>query len=120
MCGIAGLVGVSGEVENYAQRLLAAVRHRGPDDEGIERPAPSVTLVHTRLAILDVSAARQWGRIASDICAGCLPSRSTTRRSRRFFSARDRPGIKPLYYSRPPAGGFVFASEVGALLALGR
>jgi asparagine synthase (glutamine-hydrolysing) len=46
-----------------ANRMLAALRHRGPDDSGVETIAdpagngvPAV-LVHTRLAILDLSAA---------------------------------------------------------------
>ena len=57
MCGIAGLIGVPGDNRRTARLLLAALRHRGPDDEGIEQPTPTVTLVHTRLAILDLSAA---------------------------------------------------------------
>lgn len=55
MCGIAGLIAVAGEQPEMARRLLRALRHRGPDDEGIEHPRPNVTLVHTRLAILDLS-----------------------------------------------------------------
>lgn len=53
MCGIAGLIGVSGDTRKLGERLRSALRHRGPDDEGLENPVPTAVLVHTRLAILD-------------------------------------------------------------------
>src|SRR5262249_55912709 len=37
-------------------------------------------------------------------------------RRRELFLARDRLGIKPVYYSQP-SGGFVFGSQIKALLA---
>jgi asparagine synthase (glutamine-hydrolysing) len=40
-------------------------------------------------------------------------------RQRRLTLARDRAGIKPLYYAELPDGGIVFASELSALLAHG-
>jgi asparagine synthase (glutamine-hydrolysing) len=40
-------------------------------------------------------------------------------RTRRLTLARDRTGIKPLYYAELPDGGIVFASELSALLAHG-
>src|SRR5437764_465820 len=64
MCGIAGLIGIDpNRAAPAARRMLAALRHRGPDDEGIEvvnGPAgagPPAVLVHTRLALLDLLAA---------------------------------------------------------------
>jgi asparagine synthase (glutamine-hydrolysing) len=64
MCGIAGILGVPRELASKAApRMLAAMRHRGPDDSGIEivhsprDPDHPITLIHTRLAILDLSAA---------------------------------------------------------------
>lgn len=62
MCGIAGAIGIDPLLaEPAALAMLAALRHRGPDDSGIERVAqaggPPVVLVHTRLAIVDLSSA---------------------------------------------------------------
>jgi asparagine synthase (glutamine-hydrolysing) len=63
MCGIAGLLGIDPVLaQPAARRMLEALRHRGPDDEGLavveqkEGRAPAV-FVHTRLSIVDLSRA---------------------------------------------------------------
>src|SRR5947208_9338787 len=54
MCGIAGWFGESLVCD--ATSLIAALRHRGPDGEGMWLdPQGRAGLVHTRLAILDTS-----------------------------------------------------------------
>jgi asparagine synthase (glutamine-hydrolysing) len=59
MCGIAAILS-SGEPlpEQDAASIAQALRHRGPDGEAIEQIGP-LTLVHTRLAIIDVAGGRQ-------------------------------------------------------------
>lgn len=57
MCGIAGklYLNLQGTVEtDLLQRMTAALRHRGPDDEGVWVEGP-VGLGHRRLAIIDLS-----------------------------------------------------------------
>jgi asparagine synthase (glutamine-hydrolysing) len=58
MCGIAGCVAPSGTAPDRAalERAAAALKHRGPDDAGVE-VVGSVGLVHTRLAIVDPTPA---------------------------------------------------------------
>jgi len=58
MCGIAGFVGKS--APEVAQRMGAALRHRGPDDQGIWAcPETGVHLVHRRLSIVDIGGGHQ-------------------------------------------------------------
>jgi asparagine synthase (glutamine-hydrolysing) len=55
MCGILGSVNISVD-----ESLLDTIKHRGPDDYGIERfslDANVVTLAHRRLSIVDLSTA---------------------------------------------------------------
>ncbi|HEX5980010.1 MAG TPA: asparagine synthase (glutamine-hydrolyzing) [Thermoleophilaceae bacterium] len=59
MCGIGALLDPNGSSgQDAPQRMLEALRHRGPDGEGIRRAGP-VTLAHTRLAIIDVAGGDQ-------------------------------------------------------------
>ena len=59
MCGIAGLLvppGSSQSLEEAANRMMDALRHRGPDSRGSwSSPGDGLLLVHNRLAIQDLS-----------------------------------------------------------------
>ncbi len=60
MCGIAGLVRLSQDSyanSNALERMVNAIKHRGPDDSGVKFFGKDnlYCLGHTRLAILDVS-----------------------------------------------------------------
>lgn len=67
MCGIAGLIDLSGESVSpiLLKRMTDAIAHRGPDGEGqwIEGP---VGFGHRRLAILDLSPAGHQPMISAD------------------------------------------------------
>lgn len=59
MCGIAGVIAFTEEGKKQLDKIgdaVAALRHRGPDGEGIFREG-NVALGHTRLAIIDTSDA---------------------------------------------------------------
>lgn len=56
MCGIGGCFGIGGDQREMGARLLSALRHRGPDDEGLSQPHSAAMLVHTRLSIVELSA----------------------------------------------------------------
>ena len=63
MCGIAGIVSLSGappESEAVLHRMAEHLRHRGPDANGFLRVQDdrfAAALAHTRLSIIDLSAA---------------------------------------------------------------
>jgi len=59
MCGIGAILDPAGASHPEAgRRMVEALRHRGPDGEGVTRLGP-VTLAHTRLAIIDVEGGDQ-------------------------------------------------------------
>jgi asparagine synthase (glutamine-hydrolysing) len=63
MCGLAGFVearggGQQSGLEALASRMAEALRHRGPDDQGVwADPEAGIALGHRRLSILDLSPA---------------------------------------------------------------
>lgn len=172
MCGIWGAVNLADE--RTAARAARAMRHRGPDDHGVfvaAAPVP-VSLVNTRLAIIDLSpgghqpmstpdgrywivyngemytyrelrreleglghafrtdsdtevilhAYVEWGAGCLERLRGMFAFAIWDIVEARLFAARDRLGIKPLYYTTQQADGqprFAFASELKALIASG-
>ena len=60
MCGIAGIVRLDDRPidRDCAERMLAHLRHRGPDGEGISHHE-RCTLVHARLSIIDLLSGKQ-------------------------------------------------------------
>jgi len=178
MCGICGIIGIenSEQAEAITRRMMEAIRHRGPDEDGL-LVAPSAALGMRRLSIIDlpgghqpvfneagnvavvfngeiynfrqlrgaleagghafrthsdteviVHAYEEWGEDCLRELRGMFAfaiwdaresgASGEAARQARIFLARDRLGIKPLYYSLA-SGAFVFASEVRALIAGG-
>ena len=60
MCGICGAIGLSepGLAEAAVRAMLAAMVHRGPDDEGLS-VAESLALGMRRLSIIDLAGGHQ-------------------------------------------------------------
>ena len=169
MCGIVGIVSLDprGTVdEARLERMRDALRHRGPDGEGLFAEGP-VGLGMRRLAIVDVAGGRQpmanedgtvhivfngeiYNHAALRPGLEARGHRYRTRSDtetilhlyeeegercverlqgmfafavwdgarRRLLLARDRLGIKPLYYARTD-DELLFASEIKAILAAG-
>lgn len=169
MCGIVGLVNLSGrplsERENL-RSVLTGLAHRGPDDSG-ELTSGPVWLGNTRLAILDLNrrsrqpmisadgqlaityngeivnydelraelerlghrfatssdtevvlaAYRQWREGCLDRFAGMFAFGLHDRRTGQIMLARDRLGVKPLYYG-VARERLAFCSELKGVTAL--
>ncbi len=169
MCGIAGFAGLpldGREADALLSRMCAAIRHRGPDDEG-HFVAPGVGLGMRRLSIIDVAGGQQpisnedgtvqvvyngeiynhhavrsalsaeghhfrthsdtetivhgyeqWGDDVVSHLRGMFAFALWDSRRRRLLVARDRLGIKPLYYELRD-GVLRFGSELRSLHAGG-
>lgn len=80
MCGVGGVVGLDIDIAMpAAERMRAALRHRGPDDEGLAivhtSSAQPAVLVHTRLSIIELSEAGHqpmWDGPADDGTSNAL------------------------------------------------
>ena len=95
----------NGEIYNHLdlRRDLEAAGHRFRSDH-----ADTEVLVH---------GWEEWGPKLPDRLNGMFAFAIWDARARALFLARDRYGIKPLYLSRLPDGGLVFASELRAIHA---
>lgn len=163
MCGIAGMVGLE---EQGTQAMLSSMTRRGPDEQGIYR-GQGCTLLHARLAIIDLAGGKQPMKLAwnqerfvlvyngelyntpqlrrelenlghrfqgysdtevllhayAEFGEGCLEKLNGIyafavweEQNRRLFLARDRIGVKPLFYLHH-RGGLLLASEIKTLLS---
>ncbi len=66
-----------------------------------------------------LAAYEKWGQSCLDRLIGMFAFLLWDGRNRQLFAARDRFGVKPLYYSTKTDGAFYFASEIKALHAAG-
>ena len=57
----------------------------------------------------------QWGQAVVEKCNGIFAFAVWEEKARRLFLARDRMGVKPLFY-KEHEGGFLFASEIKTIL----
>ena len=165
MCAIAGIIGLD-QHEATIRAMLQTMSRRGPDDRGIHQ-SRDCTLLHTRLAIIDLEGGRQpmeldaagehytlvyngelyntaelrqelmalghqflghsdtevvlhsyveWGCDALNRFNGIFAFAVWEEKRRRLFLARDRIGVKPLFYHLA-SNGILFGSEIKTILA---
>ncbi len=168
MCGIAGWYDKSlnmREAEDILCEMSVSMKRRGPDDSGIFIDNP-VSLIHRRLAVIDVENGKQpmtknigedsytivyngelyntselreelkekgynfntgsdtevvltsyihWGKACVYKLNGIFAFAVWDRKNNNLFLARDRIGVKPLFFYEYNSG-LIFASEVKTLL----
>src|SRR6187455_3252566 len=129
MCGIAGKLWFdasrAGDREGVAA-LVAALQHRGPDDEGLVVDGP-VALGHRRLTIVDLSPRGRQPMTSEDgscllVCNGEIYNHQELRAElaaagHRFKSDSDNEVILPLYRRWWAREGADFVSRLGCMFA---
>jgi asparagine synthase (glutamine-hydrolysing) len=93
----------NGEIYNFAalREELEATGHRFRTHSDTE------VIVH---------AYEEWGDACVERFRGMFAFAIWDARARRLLLARDRVGIKPVYYAQPAEGGLVFGSEIKSIL----
>ncbi|PCI63099.1 MAG: asparagine synthetase B [Kordiimonadales bacterium] len=97
------VISYNGEIYNFQhlRRELEALGHR--------------FRTHSDTEVL-LEAYMEWGKSCVTRLRGMFAFAIWDTRTRELFLARDRLGIKPLYYTLLPDGTFLFASELKGLL----